>query len=71
MGLLGRAPRVRLHYFDTQAPSVEGLLVSRRHREYVIAIPELLTSERDEDRVKLASQRLLVPREAVSMVEVL
>lgn len=71
MRLLGSAPRVRLHYFNQTTPSVEGLLLSRRNREYVIGIPELLTSEAEEDRVKLASHAVLIPREGVAMVEVL
>jgi hypothetical protein len=68
---LSKAPRVRLHYFDQATPSVEGLLLSRRHREYAVGIPELLTDESQEGRVRLAANTLLVPREAVSMLEVL
>lgn len=67
---LSRARRVRLHYFDGATPSVEGLLTSRRHHEYVIDIPELVTGD-ENVRVLLESKRLLVPREAVSMLEVL
>lgn len=45
---MARSPRVRLHLVDPpggKVPSIEGLLRSRRHHEYLIAIPQLLVAE--------------------------
>lgn len=74
MGGLKRARRVRVHLVDGQPgvelPSVEGLLVSRRRREYALAVPVLLTSA-EARPTELASQLLVIPRERVAFFEVL
>lgn len=62
------AKRVRVHLFNDKAPSVEGLLVSRRHREYAIAVPRLVATAEGEPR-ELGAELLLIPRENVAFVE--
>lgn len=68
-----RKPKVRMHLIDekqTQLPSVEGILVSRRRREYMIALPVLLTSTTGNP-AELESRWLSIPRERVAFYEVL
>lgn len=61
-----------MHLVDApgiQLPSIEGILV-RRGREYVLAVPALLTAVgRDPDQ--LESKMVAVPRERVAFFEVL
>ena len=67
-----RRKRVRMHLVDApgiQLPSIEGILV-RRGREYVLAVPALLTAVgRNPD--PLESKQVAVPRERVAFYEVL
>jgi hypothetical protein len=51
-------------------PSVEGLLVSKRGREYVVAVPELIHDTQMAPAV-LESRWLRVPRERVAFYEVI
>ena len=69
-----RAKRVRIHLIDpspqVQLPSVEGLLVSKRQREYVVAVAKLITSA-EAQPIEPASQYLVIPRERVGFYEVI
>jgi hypothetical protein len=68
-----RKPRVRMHLVDenqSQLPSVEGILVSRRNREYMIAVPVLLTHPQ-ANPAELDSRWLAIPRDRVAFYEVL
>ena len=63
MHLVDESPQTRL-------PSVEGLLVSRRHREYMLAVPKLLWNpEADPD--ELESRALSIPKDRVAFYEYL
>ena len=63
-----RAKRVRIHFVDSD-PSLEGFLVSRRHREYAVALPELLAAA-DSPPIRLDEARVaVVPREKVFFIE--
>jgi len=68
--ILRRAQRVRLHFFKDGMPSMEGLLVSRRHGEYAIGVPELVPTAEGE-KVPVGGQIALIPRENVAFLEVL
>jgi hypothetical protein len=62
-----------MHLVDekqSQLPSVEGSLVSRRRREYMIALPILLTAPQGNP-AELESRWLTIPRERVAFYEVL
>jgi hypothetical protein len=68
-----RKKRVRLHLITpdrAELPSVEGLLVSRRRREYLIALPELLI-DAQANPAQLDSKWLAIPRERVAFYEIL
>lgn len=67
---LKRARRVRIHFVD-QEPSLEGFLVSRRRREYAVALPRVLLAEGAEPVVLDEAQLAVVPRERVFFFEVL
>lgn len=67
---LKRRKRVRLHLLEENLPSVEGLLVGKRGREYVVALPQLIVSA-DAAPDVLASRLLAIPRERVAFYEVL
>jgi hypothetical protein len=67
---LRRAKRVRVHFFNDKMPSMEGLLVSRRHREYAIAVPELVPTV-EGNKVPVGGQIALVPAGNVAFLEVL
>lgn len=71
---LTRAKRVRVHLIEphpgVNLPSIEGLLVSRRRREYLVAMPELLVAPEAEP-TQLESRMLAVPRDRVAFYEVL
>lgn len=66
--------RVRVHLVEPAGveplPSVEGILMSRRGREYLIALPQLITSA-EGIPVVLESRLLAIPRERVAFYEVL
>src|SRR5262245_34949308 len=68
-----RKPRVRMHLVDesrSQLPSVEGVLVSRRRKEYMIAVPKLVIAA-GRDPEELEARWLTIPRERVAFYEVL
>jgi len=69
-----RAKRVRMHLIDPhegmQLPSVEGLLVAKRRREYAIALPVLITSV-EGNPAELDSQLLVIPADRVAFYEVI
>ena len=71
---MNRKKRVRIHLLEEQRgqhlPSVEGLLVSRRRREYMIAVPRLLVAPQ-ANPAELDSRWLVIPRERVAFYEVL
>jgi hypothetical protein len=70
---LRKAKRVRLHLVDepqVPLPSVEGLLVSKRAGEYVVALPQLIVAVGANPAV-LESKLLVVPRERVAFYEVI
>jgi hypothetical protein len=68
-----RARKVRLHLIDpsegVQLPSVEGLLVSSRHREYVVQVPKLIHSAAANPEE--LTTPLVIPRERVAFYQVL
>lgn len=74
MRSLKRKPRVRLHLIDPNPhfplPSVEGLMVSKRAREYAVAVPQLITTAEGKP-VEPQGRLLVVPREHVAFYEVL
>jgi hypothetical protein len=53
-----------------ELPSVEGLLVSRRNREYMLAVPVLLTAPQ-ANPAELESRWLVIPKDRVAFYEVL
>jgi hypothetical protein len=62
-----------MHLIDepnSRLPSVEGVLVSRRRREYMLAVPALLVNPQ-ADPAELKSRWLSIPRERVAFYEVL
>ena len=68
-----RKPRVRVHLIDergSQLPSFEGVLVSRRRREYMIAVPVMLTHPQ-ANPAELESRWVAFPRDRVAFYEVL
>lgn len=69
-----RRPRVRVHLIDpgpgSHLPSVEGILVSRRRREYLIAVPQLLVAQ-GANPAELESRYIAIPRDRVAFYEVL
>lgn len=70
-----RARRVRIHLTVTAASagaeSIEGLLVSRRRREFAIALPELLVAAGARPQPLSSARLLMIPRESVAHYEVL
>lgn len=71
--MMNRKPRVRMHLIDepkSQLPSIEGVLVSRRRREYMLAVPVLLTAAQATP-AELESRYLAIPRDRVAFYEVL
>jgi hypothetical protein len=75
VGVVGGRPRVRLHLADpapnVSLPSVEGVLLSRRGREYVIGVPELMVAPGGVSEHLADARELRVPRERVAFYEVL
>ncbi len=65
-----RRRRVRLHLINEDLPRVDGLLVSRRRGEYLIAVPELLGAP-GAPPVEPAGRLLAVPKTNVAFYEVL
>lgn len=65
-----RAKRVRLHCFNSE-PSLEGFLVSRRHSEYVLAVPQLLVAADSPPSPLDDARTVLVPKDNVWFLEVL
>jgi hypothetical protein len=67
--------RVRLHladpHPDTNLPSVEGILLSRRFGEYVIAQPSLLIAANAQPAELSDARELRVPVGRVAFYEVL
>ena len=64
--------RVRMHLVDPPGqslPSVDGLLVSKRRGEYVIALPQLIGTVEGQP-VSLDANLLAIPRERVVFYEV-
>lgn len=62
-----------MHLVDdnqSQLPSVEGVLVSRRRREYMLAVPKLLVAP-GANPAELESRWLVIPRSRVAFYEVL
>lgn len=74
MRLGKRRKRVRMHLIEpnpaASLPSVEGLLVSRRGREYLLALPALIVAE-DAKPIGLESRLVAIPRERVAFFEVI
>lgn len=70
-----RKQRVRVHLVDKDPrvaqPSVEGLLVRKLAREYVLALPELLVNPQREPIALDEARTLVIPRENVAFYEVL
>jgi hypothetical protein len=66
--------RVRVHLVEAHRngglPSVEGLLVSRRHDEYLIAVPTLLVAP-GANPAELDARWLRIPKDRVAFYEVL
>lgn len=69
-----RKPRVRVHLVEenrgTELPSIEGILVSRRRREYLLALPSLLLAA-GANPAELESRWVAIPRERVAFYEVI
>lgn len=69
-----RKRRVRIHLIEPKGseslPSVEGFLHSKRGREYVVALPQLLVAA-GATPVEPDCRYLVVPRERVAFYEVL
>jgi hypothetical protein len=72
---LKRAKRVRIHLTavaaSAGAESVEGLLIARRRREYIVAMPELLVAAGARNEPLPDARELVIPREHVAHYEVL
>lgn len=72
VGVVRRKRRVRLHLVeDTPAmslPTLEGLLVSRLHREYLLAVPSLLLAA-GADPVTPQGRFVSVPKSRVAFFE--
>lgn len=73
--MIGARRRVRLHLADpgpqVTLPSVEGVLLSRRGREFVIAVPELLVAAGGRTEALADARELRIPRERIAFYEVL
>lgn len=71
---LKRAKRVRMQLLDApgvQLPAVEGLLVARRRREYVLAMPRVITEAvvSGGNPTELEARLVEIPRERVVWIE--
>lgn len=68
-----RARKVRMHLIDRPGidlPRVDGLLVSRRNREYLIGVPSLMLST-DGNAVTPEGRFVAIPRDSVAFYEIL
>ena len=69
-----RKRRVRVHLVEPAGaeplPSIEGVLMSRRNGEYLLAVARLITSA-DGEPAELASRFTAIPRDRVAFYEVL
>lgn len=64
---------MRMHLIDPERgslPAVEGLLVSKRRREYLLALPSLILAP-GASPAELEARWLTIPRERVAFYEVL
>lgn len=70
---LRQAKRVRIHLTDPHLPSVEGLLLSKRHRELAVGVPELISEAvaAGGKPTILESRLLVVPLDRVAFYEVI
>ena len=55
---------------NVELPTVEGILLSRTGREYVVGVPSLLLAAHREP-AQLEGRELRIPRERVAFYEVL
>ena len=68
-----RSRRVRVHLIDRPGidlPRVDGILVSRRNREYMIGVPSL-TFTAEGNAVTPEGRFVAIPRDGVAFYEVL
>lgn len=65
-----RKKRVRVHLKDDALPSIEGLLISRRHDEYVVALPKLIV-DATQVPAELAARLLAIPKANVAFYEII
>jgi len=68
-----RKKRVRVHLVDRPGidlPRVDGILVSRRHREYMIGVPSL-TFSAEGNAVTPEGRFVAIPRDGVAFYEIL
>ena len=68
-----RRKRVRVHLIDRPGidlPRVDGLLVSRRHREYLLALPSLQIAA-GAPPVEPEGRFVAIPRDGVAFYELL
>jgi hypothetical protein len=68
-----RKPRVRLHLVDRPGidlPRLDGLLVSRRHDEYMLAVPSLVLAA-EGNPVTPEGRFVAVPKSGVAFYEIL
>ena len=65
-----RKPRVRMHLEGANLPTVEGLLVSRRRKEYMLAVPRLLIDPQ-ANPAELEAPYMCIPRDRVAFFEIL
>lgn len=70
-----RKKRVRVHLADpspdTNLPSVEGVLLSKRFGEYVVALPSLLLAAGGNPAELTDARELRIPQARVAFYEVL
>jgi len=68
-----RKKRVRVHLIDRPGidlPRLDGLLVSRRHREYLLALPSLTIAE-GSPPIEPEGRFVAIPREGIAFYELL
>ena len=68
-----RKRKVRMHLIDRPGidlPRVDGLLVSRRNREYMIGVPSL-TFTAEGNAVTPEGRFVAIPRDGVAFYEIL
>lgn len=70
---LRRKKRVRVHLIDQPGidmPRFDGILISRRAREFVLGVPEM-TLAANAQPVRPEGRLVVVPRERVAFYEIL